>query len=244
MNVLVIGATSSIAQAICRRLAERGAVLFLVARDGVRLGQVVEDFETRGAQVLGQSVMDVLDYASHARVIREAVTSLGSVDLALVAHGTLPDQEACERSAELVRRETEVNGLSTVALLTELAQYFEGRSQGQIVVLSSVAGDRGRRSNYVYGAAKALVSTYALGLRNRLHPRGVGVLVVKPGFVDTPMTRGFPKGVLWAQPDRVARDVLKAASKNRAVCYTPWYWRYIMGVVRLLPDVIFKRLSL
>lgn len=244
MNVLVIGATSSIAQAVCRRLAERGALLFLVARDGVRLAQVVEDLKTRGAQVSGQSEMDALDYASHARVIGEAANSLSEIDLALVAHGTLPDQEACERSAELMRRETEVNGLSVVALLTELANYFEGRSQGQIVVLSSVAGDRGRRSNYVYGAAKASVSTFALGLRTRLHSRGVGVLVVKPGFVDTPMTRDFPKGMLWAQPDRVARDVLKAVSKNRAVCYTPWFWRYIIWVVRLLPDFIFKRLSL
>ena len=112
------------------------------------------------------------------------------------------------------------------------------------MVISSVAGDRGRQSNYVYGSAKAAVTTFLQGLRNRLHPAGVQVLTVKPGFVDTPMTSAFPKGPLWASPEQIARGIHRAIQKRKDVVYLPGFWRLIMRVIREIPEAVFKRLSL
>ena len=167
MGSLVIGATSAIAQAIARRLIERGDSLYLIARRPERLEIVADDLKARGALVCGTAVMDALDYAAHETLVRKAAAELGGIDLAIVAHGTLPDQETCERSWESTRREFEVNALSVISLLTHLGSYFEARARGQIVVISSVAGDRGRQSNYVYGSAKSAVSTFSQGLANR-----------------------------------------------------------------------------
>jgi decaprenylphospho-beta-D-erythro-pentofuranosid-2-ulose 2-reductase len=131
-----------------------------------------------------------------------------------------------------------------MSVLTHLANRFERQGFGTIAVISSVAGDRGRQSNYVYGAAKGAVSIFMQGLRNRLHPRGVQVLTIKPGFVDTPMTAAFPKGILWARPQQVARGICEAIEKKRDVVYLPWFWSPIMGVIRGLPEALFKRLRL
>jgi short-subunit dehydrogenase len=131
-----------------------------------------------------------------------------------------------------------------MTLSTVLAEYFAAQRRGVIAVISSVAGDRGRQSNYVYGAAKAAVTAFASGLRQKLFPRGVRVLTIKPGFVDTPMTAAFPKGILWASPQRVARDIVRAMDGGRAVLYTPWFWRPIMAVINSIPEAIFCRLRL
>ena len=164
--------------------------------------------------------------------------------MALIAHGTLPDQAECEASAALTRQALQVNALSVIELLTELANRLQAQGSGTLAVISSVAGDRGRKSNYVYGAAKGMVSIFLQGLRNRLHSHGVRVITIKPGFVDTPMTESFDKGVLWARPDRVARDIVSAIDKGRDVVYTPWFWRYILWVIRGIPEGVFKRLGL
>jgi len=173
-----------------------------------------------------------------------AERELGGLDTVLIAHGTLSDQAECERSVEALRREFDVNALSTMALLTPLANRFQQQGHGTLAVISSVAGDRGRMSNYAYGSAKAAVSAFLSGQRQRLQKYGVNVLTIKPGFVDTPMTREFPKGALWAQPEVVARGIANAIDKGRSVVYLPWFWSLIMLVIKHVPEFVFKRVKL
>ena len=163
----------------------------------------------------------------------------------LIAHGTLSDQADCEKSVDALRSEFDINALSTMALLTTLANTFEARKSGTLAVISSVAGDRGRQSNYVYGSAKAAVSTFLSGLRQRLAKSNVDVLTIKPGFVDTPMTANIAnKGALWAKPDQIAAGIVRAIDKRRSVVYVPWFWRGIMLIIRHIPESIFKKLKL
>ena len=146
---------------------------------------------------------------------------------------------------EALRREFDINAISTMALLTLLANRFKAQGHGTLAVISSVAGDRGRQSNYVYGSAKAAVSTFLGGLRQRLARANVQVLTIKPGFVDTPMTAGIAnKGALWAQPDRIAAGIVRAIDRGRSVVYLPWFWELIMLVIKHIPEPIFKRLKL
>jgi len=243
-KVVIIGATSAIAESTARLYAARGAQLFLVARNVARLEDIAADLRTRGAQEVFQAPLDVNDVLAHAGLIERIWASLGQVDVFLVAHGTLPDQSQCEASAELALKEFATNGTSTIALLTTVAPRFEMQRKGVIAVISSVAGDRGRQSNYLYGSAKAAVTTFASGLRQRMTKLGVNVLTIKPGFVDTPMTRDFKKGALWAKPDDIARGIARAADRGRSVAYLPWFWLPIMLIIRHVPEFVFKRIKL
>ncbi|MEM1210270.1 MAG: SDR family oxidoreductase [Planctomycetota bacterium] len=243
-KALIIGAHSAIATAVARRLAARGDTLYLVARDADRLADLAADLTTRGAAEVGFAELDVLDTDRHATAIAGAAEALGTIDLALIAHGTLPDQSACEADAELARRAFDVNAASVISLLTPLAERMAAQGGGTIAVISSVAGDRGRASNYVYGSAKAAVTAFTQGLRQRLTKAGVHVVTVKPGFVDTPMTADFSKGPLWASPETIARGVLRAVDRRQNTVYLPWFWRWIMTIICLVPEPIFKRLRL
>lgn len=243
-KILIIGATSAIAAAAAKGFASRGDQLFLLARNAERLDSMLQDLRLRGAAETQGAVFDANALDEHERLLNEATTALGGLDVALIAHGTLGDQKACESSVELALQELQTNALSVIALLTRLANHFERQGHGSIAVISSVAGDRGRQSNYVYGTAKGALSLFLQGLRNRLNRSGVQVLTIKPGFVDTPMTAAFPKGPLWASPEKVAGDILSALDKRRDVIYTPGFWRLIMLIIRSVPEAIFKRLSL
>lgn len=239
-----MGASSAIAQASARLFAESGDEIFLIARDADKLKVIANDLQSRGANKIGSAELDATDYQSHKAVIKQAIDTLGGIDVFLIAHGTLPDQKKTEQSQKLTRQELEINALSIIDLLTRMANYFEERGQGTIVVISSVAGDRGRQSNYVYGAAKGMLTIFLQGLRNRLFHSGVHVITIKPGFVDTPMTREFKKGFLWASPEKVAKDIQAAIKKKKDVVYTPWFWRYIMMIINAIPETLFKRLKL
>lgn len=243
-NILIVGATSAIAEACARRWAETGANYFLVGRNPERLAQVAGDLRARGMAVHTE-LLDLNHLDNHESTLASCWEELGRVDVALVAHGTLPDQKACEENAELAVDEFTNNGMNVIALLTRLANRMEPQGDGCIAVISSVAGDRGRASNYVYGSAKSAVSNFCSGLRARLFKCGVHVLTVKPGFVDTPMTYGLqlPRALV-APADKVAHDILRAIEKRRNVIYTPWFWRYIMLIIIHIPNVVFKRLSL
>lgn len=243
-KVVIVGATSAIAEATARLYAARGAQLFLVARNASRLGDIAADLRVRGSQEVFHASLDVNDFDAHAQVIEQAWASLGNVDVVLVAHGTLPDQTQCEASVDVALKEFSTNATSTIALLTAMAPRFEAQRKGVIAIISSVAGDRGRQSNYLYGAAKAAVSAFASGLRQRLAKAGVNVLTIKPGFVDTPMTRAFKKGALWAKPDDIARGILRGADRSRSVMYLPWFWLPIMLIIRHIPEFVFKRIKL
>ncbi|WP_109124221.1 SDR family oxidoreductase [Dyella sp. C11] len=243
-KVVIIGATSAIAEATARLYAARGAQLFLIARNATRLTDIAADLRVRGSQEVFHASLDVNDLDAHAHVIEQAWAALGSVDVVLVAHGTLPDQAQCESSVEVALKEFSTNATSTIALLTSMAPRFEAQRSGVMAVISSVAGDRGRQSNYLYGSAKAAVSAFASGLRQRMAKVGVNVLTIKPGFVDTPMTREFKKGALWAKPDDIARGIVRGADRGRNVMYLPFFWLPIMLIIRHIPEFIFKRIKL
>jgi short-subunit dehydrogenase len=241
---LIIGATSAIAEATGRRLAQVGDAVFLVARNEQKVAAVRDDLALRGASWVGAAVMDAVDHGAHQGVIEEARAAMGGLDVVLIAHGVLPDQGASQGSYAQTLECFEVNALGVISLLTRLAGYLEEQGSGAVVVITSVAGDRGRASNYVYGSAKGAVTIFLQGLRNRLHKSGVRVITVKPGFVDSPMTRGFEKGVLWSKPDQIAAGIVRSLGRSKDVVYLPFYWRWIMLVIRLIPERVFKRMSL
>ncbi len=243
-KILIVGATSALATATARRFAREGATMHLVARNQEELERLAGDLRTRGAQHVSTSTFDGLNPNSHADLVRRAVEQLGEIDGALIAHGTLPSQEQCQTQWCAAEQALTVNLISPIALLTELAQYFEARKKGNITVITSVAGDRGRQSNYVYGTAKGGLSIFLQGLRNRLAHHGVSVTTIKPGFVDSPMTAHLPKGPLFTSPERVGDRIYSAMKRGESVVYTPWFWRFIMGIIVCIPECIFKRLQL
>lgn len=244
LNVMIIGATSAIAEATARRYALAGAQLFLVGRNESRLADIAADLKVRGASGVAQAVLEINDIDNHDGVLDTAWSNLDKMDVVLIAHGTLPDQAACEKSVPTILAEFNTNGTSTLALMTALAQRLEHQGHGTLAVISSVAGDRGRQGNYAYGAAKAAVSAFASGLGQRLAKKGIHVLTIKPGFVDTPMTKDFRKGALWASPDQIARGIVWAVKRRKGIVYLPWFWWPIMFVIRHIPEFVFRRLSL
>jgi short-subunit dehydrogenase len=227
-----------------RIFAREGASLHVVARDHERLERLAADLRVRGAHAVSTRTFDATQPGTHADVVRSAIQELGELEAALIGHGTLPSQEGCQTAWSSAEEAFIVNLMSPVALLTELATYFEGRKSGNITVISSVAGDRGRQSNYVYGATKGGLSIFLQGLRNRLAHYGVSVTTIKPGFVDTPMTAHIAKGPLFASPEKVGARIHKAMRRGESVVYTPWFWRIIMGIIVLVPEAIFKKMRL
>jgi hypothetical protein len=244
-SVLVVGATSGIAQAVARRYAERGARLFLAARSAGKLETVAADLRARGAAAVDTFVMDAADPAQLALMQQAAWSALGAVQVALIAYGTLPDRERAAENTDYLIREFRLNAESVLVCLAGLAQRFQAQGAGVIAVIGSVAGDRGRASNYLYGAAKAAIHAFASGLRAQLYRQGVHVVTIKPGFVATQMTAHLhlPER-LTAHPDAVAARIVAAVDRRRAVVYVPGFWRLIMLVVRMLPETIFMRLKL
>lgn len=242
-RIVIFGATSAIAQEVARQTAARGDRLALVGRSAAKLEAIASDLRARGATVHAQTA-DLNDVSGHAALFDEAKKALGGIDTVLVAHGTLTDQEAAQRDFSVVESELRTNFVSAASIIELAAAHFESQRSGVIAVITSVAGDRGRRKNYVYGAAKAALSTYLSGVRNRLAASGVGVLDIRPGFVDTPMTANIDKGPLFASPQKVARDIVRAIDREADVVYTPFFWWWIMLVIRSLPERVFKRMNI
>lgn len=244
LRVLALGATSAIAEATLRLLAEQGASFVLVARNEAKLSAVRDDLLTRGAAAVFGYVSDLNETDTHGAMLTEAASALGGLDAALIAHGILGDQAEAERNYPAAEAILRTNLLSTVSLVGWLANYFEAEHRGTIAVISSVAGDRGRKSNYVYGASKGGLNVFLDGVRNRVDRAGVNVLTIKPGFVATPMTAHLPPNALFAEPKQVARSIVHAMARRRDVVYVPGFWRWIMLVVRLIPGPAFKRMNL
>ena len=246
-RVLMFGATSAIAQATARVLVQHGCSLYAVGRNPDKLQAVLDDLRVRCGpnQVIDGISVDLDQIHAHAASFAAAEKALGKIDTVFIAHGTLPDQAACELSVELTLAQIHTNALSAIALATEAANRLQMQGSGMIVGIGSVAGDRGRQSNYVYGSAKGMLALFLQGLRNRLASHGVHVLTIKPGFVDTPMTVALEKkGLLWAMPEQVASGIVRAMCKRKDIVYVPWFWRWIMLIVRSVPERVFKRLKL
>src|SRR4051794_21920107 len=228
-RVAIFGGASGIATSVARQLAGERARLLLLGRDITILEAAAADLRVRGAAEVAVLQADFARTQTLPDLARASWEAFGGLDLALLAYGTLPDQAMAEADAALAEAALIVNFVSPCLLCNLLAPYFEASRAGSIAAITSVAGERGRRSNYIYGAAKGGLQRYLEGLRHRLYPVGVQVLDVRPGFVVTRMTAHLEQtGLLWAQSDRVARDILGAIGTGRAVLYTPWFWRGVM----------------
>lgn len=236
MRVAIIGATSGIAQEVAKSYARDGATLFLVARNEAKLMAVASDLRVRGADDVETFVADLSDRSRDGALVAAA----GEPDVVLIAHGSLPDQQAVDRDPAAQTEAFSLNATSFVALTAHFANVLERKRAGVIAVIGSVAGDRGRRSNYVYGAAKAAVHAYCDGLRNRLAESGVALVLIKPGWVDTPMTAGMKKNPLFVSAESIARGIRQAIERRRATVYLPGYWRWISLLVQLLPGRLVK----
>lgn len=242
-KVIILGATSGIALEVQRQLAHRACELVLVARSPERLAEVQSDLQLRGAPRVLVYPSNLSDISQHAAVFAFASSTFPDFDTVLLAYGSMHDQKLAATSIEVLTEELQVDFVSAAAILTLFAADLERRRSGCIAAISSVAGDRGRRSNYVYGSAKGALALFLQGLRSRLYPAGVRVITIKPGPVRTPMTDQLPNSTRFASPDRVARDIVRSLVRGSPdILYTPAIWRYIMLVVRLIPEAIFKRL--
>ncbi len=251
---VIIGATSALGQAVARQLVGAGHRLVLCARDESKLKVVVDDITIRSGQATVDKGSDASGVAIQSHVSdfdaiedHDALVDLiAGADNFWFFYGTLPDQPECEANWEASAAAFHTNFTSAASLLTRLANRLEERGHGSLVVVTSVAGDRGRKSNYVYGTAKGALSLFCQGLRNRLASAGVQVLTVKPGFIDTPMTKAIEKtpSVLWASADQVAADIIHAHERGKDIVYSRWFWRYILFIIQHIPERIFKKTSL
>lgn len=240
-KLVVFGATSAISQAYVNRVASRFDEIVLIARDAGFLDQIAAHIQVISAASVRVVCSDLADIDSHENLIQETCES---VTCALVSYGQLTDQELCKTDTGYAMAQFNLNGGSTISLSARISNVLSRQGGGTLAVVASVAGDRGRRSNYYYGSAKSAVSSFLSGLRSDMQQRGVNVLTIKPGFVDTPMTKDFKKGLLWASADKVAADIDRAIEKRRSVLYTPWFWQYIMLIIKNIPEFIFKKLPL
>jgi len=241
-NVLILGATSGIGRALAQQC--HGQVI-LAGRDLVELEKTAADLRLRRGGQVRAIRFDALDFASHPAFFEQCAQAFtGGLDGLFLCYGDMCPQEKAQSDFAAARRVVDTNFTSAMACLNWAANYFEQRKSGFICAISSVAGDRGRQSNYIYGASKAALSTLLQGMRQRLFKAGVRVTTVKPGFVDTAMTWGLPGMFLVATPQRVARDILRAAAKGKPVLYTPWFWWGIMRIIKSIPERMFRKLKL
>ena len=239
-RTLIVGATSAIATEVAAQLAARGDRLYLLARSSDKLSSLVERLSTT---VVGSEVGDFNETDAAQGRVERAIDALGGLDLAIVAHGLLGDQLATEADFKTAQNVIDTNLSSAIAFLIPIANRIEAQGGGAVAVISSVAADRGRPRNYTYAAAKGALNVYLQGMRSRLYAAGGRVHTIRLGPTETPMTTDHPKNALFAQPERVAQDIVRAIDRGTAEAYVPWFWGPIMGVVRNLPEPLFQRLK-
>ena len=243
-RILIVGATSAIAKVTAKRYAKDGANLFLVSKTEAKLRDLAAELEGDGAEKVGFYELDVVQFNKHHEMFDRARGFLGGFDLVFLAHGDLPDQEVIATNPSQTVQCINVNGVSVVSLATIAAGFFEKSGSGCLAVISSVAGERGKSSNYAYGSAKAMVTTFLQGLRNRLDRKGIKVITILPGPVDTPMTEGMEKTKHFVDAESVGNGIYDAINKGKDVVYLPGKWKYMMMGVRMIPESKFKGMDL
>lgn len=241
-NIILIGATSAISRPLAKELAARGDQLYLTSRDEAELKRIADDLAIRYGTKCAYGLLDVENFASHKKFWQQALQIMGRIDGVIFAPGYLGNHEYSHDFAEQ-KKIIDANFTGAVSVLNECLNYFAQQKNGFILVMSSVAGDRGRQGNTVYNSAKAALSTYLQGIRQRHFRDHIRVITIKLGLVDTPMTFHLPQSFIFAQPDKVASKIIKVLNKATDVSYIPWFWRYIMLIVKLIPEKIFKRIK-
>ncbi len=244
MSVLILGATSRIAQQLAHRYAEAGHAVFVAARDQEEAARVAADIGIRRGVDTGAAAFDALEFESHRPLVAEVEAAVGPIEVAVVAFGDMGDQEGGQVDFAAAKRVIDVNYTGAASICEAVAEAMEPRGAGAIIGISSVAGDRGRKSNYFYGSAKGAFTLYLQGLRNRLHKSGVQVMTVRLGFVDTRMTFGMETAIPIASPEAISAAIRRDQRRGADDVYHPRFWRGIMGVIRTIPESLFKRLSL
>ena len=245
-RIVIVGATSAIAAHCARLWLQQEAVdLVLVGRHAPRLDHVANDLRVRSPQSAVQVIeADLLDCEAIQRVVTDIAAS-ARIDIVLIAHGALPDQAECQINQAACHEAIAINGTSPVLWAEAFASDFERSGHGTLVLIGSVAGDRGRQSNYVYGAAKGMLARYAEGLQHRFAGTRVKVVLIKPGPTDTPMTAHLKnQGAKLASVESVARHIVSAAASGKPLVYTPRKWWLIMRIIQHLPRRVFSRLKI
>lgn len=243
-SVLILGGSSSIARAIAENLAQQGYPLFLAGREEEELERLTQDLKLRYRIEVRRGFFDAEAYTEHEGFFQHVIQQCNGIEGIVVAFGEMGNPEESKHDFSEALKIINRNYIGACSILTYCADYLEMEKRGFIIGISSVAGDRGRQSNYIYGSAKGAFSLFLQGLRNRLYKSQVHVLTVKPGFVDTAMTFGVPGLFLVASPKYVGRKIVKALNRGRNAIYVPWFWFFIMGIIKSIPENIFKRLKL
>ncbi|OYV07550.1 MAG: hypothetical protein CFE26_00440 [Verrucomicrobiales bacterium VVV1] len=244
-HAIIFGATSAIATETARAMvAEKSCRLLLVGRDAIKLEAVASDLRTRGAEVEIQTA-DFLDSSTDWPGIIRSFGGNVVLDCILIAHGELTDQPRCLTDGDAFARTVAVNFTSSAIIAAAAAEFLAGQVRGTLAVIASVAGDRGRQSNFVYGSTKAALDTFLEGLRHRHAAHGqLKIITLKPGLVDTPMTADMPKGPLFTSAEKAGSLIWSAIKSGKPVAYIPGFWRYILLIIRLLPRFVFYRTKL
>ncbi len=243
-KALVLGATSLIVQRTLELMARDGYEFYLVARNEDKLKSVKAHLETISNTKIHIDATNPSLMESQKDIFARALQTLKSVDYLLIGYGTLPNQKELEENPENIAEVYNTNLVSISHFLLLVVDYFMKRGSGVIAVISSVAGERGRQSNFVYGSTKGGLSVFLEGYRQKMSKHNVKVITIKPGLVETPMTWGIKRGFLMAKPEKVARDIYTGIAKEKSVVYTPWYWKYVMLIIRSIPERVFQKLEL
>jgi short-subunit dehydrogenase len=228
---------------VIRDLCSKDVSFIFAGRDISTLNDMEKDSVIRGAVDASVVHFDASDSASVASLIPTVLSRVQTIDICLIAHGILPDQIKCNEDSEYLQSQYQVNCLSVIGICNDIANHFEENQQGCLAVISSVAGDFGKQSNYAYGSAKAALNIYLQGLRSRLYRHNVRVITIKPGFVDTPMTQDFKKGLLWSQPHLIAKKIVQILNRGNGEYYLPSYWRVAMHLFLALPESVRMKLN-
>lgn len=242
-RICIFGATSSIAQSLIHHFNGPDIAFVLFGRDLQKLEIVREDILSKSKSKVFLEKFDPKDLSQHKIYVEKTINLLGGIDLCIFAYGWLPDNRKLESCSELIFENFIVNSFSIISISSHVVNYFEKEGQGTLVVISSVASERGRLSNYYYGSAKSSLDVFLEGLRHRFAKTKISIITIKPGFVDTPMTHHLKKNLFFASPETVAKDIFGAIIRKKSVVYTPFYWKYLMLIIKLLPRSLFYNLK-